>query len=93
MGKTSSKTKDQKERFERDGFVVLGKFFSQKQIETAQNAIDLTKQTRLFDVVIDNLENGERTVLGLMSPEAVRTHRMKMLANLNIFQGVTISSR
>lgn len=93
MGKTSSKTKDQKERFERDGFVVLGKFFSQKQIETAQNAIDLTKQTRLFDVVIDNLENGERTVLGLMSPEAVRTHRMKMLTNLNIFQRVTISSR
>lgn len=93
MGKTSSKTKDQKERFERDGFVVLGKFFSQKQIKTAQNAIDLTKQTRLFDVVIDNLENGERTVLGLMSPEAVRTHRMKMLTNLNIFQGVTISSR
>lgn len=78
MAKTSGTLQSQKERFERDGFVVLKRFFTEKQIEKAQNAIDLVKQTRPFDVVIDDLENGARTVLGLMSPEAVRTHRMKI---------------
>ena len=33
---------------------------------------------RPLDVVIDDLENGDRTVLGLMTPEAVRSHRMKI---------------
>ena len=56
-----------KEFFDREGFFILHGFFDDACVEKAQNAIDHVKLIRPFDVVIDNLENGDHSVLGLMS--------------------------
>jgi ectoine hydroxylase-related dioxygenase (phytanoyl-CoA dioxygenase family) len=66
------------EAFSRDGFLVLPNFFDGTVIESLQADIDAVKHERPYDVVIDNLENGERTVLGLMQPDAVWRDRMKI---------------
>jgi ectoine hydroxylase-related dioxygenase (phytanoyl-CoA dioxygenase family) len=64
--------------FSRDGFLILPKFFDPAVIDSLQAEVDAVKRERPNDVVIDNLENGERTVLGLMHPDAVRNDRMKI---------------
>jgi ectoine hydroxylase-related dioxygenase (phytanoyl-CoA dioxygenase family) len=69
---------DHQAQFERDGFLVLPAFFDARSIAAAQADIDAVKLARPFDVVIDNLENGDRTVLGLMTPEAIAHDRMKI---------------
>ncbi len=66
------------ETFSRDGFLVLPKFFDAAVVESIQVDVDAVKRQLPHDVVIDNLENGERTVLGLMQPEAVWRDRMKI---------------
>jgi ectoine hydroxylase-related dioxygenase (phytanoyl-CoA dioxygenase family) len=66
------------EDFARQGFLVLPKFFDDAVIDGVQAAIDRVKLARPMDVVIDNLEHGERTVLGLMTAEAVAHDRMKV---------------
>ncbi|HTJ64508.1 MAG TPA: phytanoyl-CoA dioxygenase family protein [Alphaproteobacteria bacterium] len=68
----------QKAFFEANGFLVLPGFFSDTAIDTVQETIDRVKAERPFDVVIDNLENGDRTVLGLMSPEDLLRDRIKI---------------
>lgn len=64
--------------FMQDGVLILPGFFSDAELGAVQTAIDTVKRARPLDVVIDDLENGDRTVLGLMTPEAVQTHRMKV---------------
>lgn len=64
--------------FAQDGVLILPGFFNDAELNTVQVAIDAVKRNRPMDVVIDDLENGDRTVLGLMTQEAVRTHRMKV---------------
>ncbi len=64
--------------FAREGFLVLPKFFNEDLLANVQHTINRVKQDRPYDVVIDNLENGDRTVLGLMSPAAVKHDRMKV---------------
>jgi len=66
------------ETFSRDGFLVLPKFFDEAVVESVQADVDAVKRERPYDVVIDNLETGERTVLGLMQPAAVWRDRMKI---------------
>jgi phytanoyl-CoA hydroxylase len=64
--------------FARDGFLVLPEFFDGAAIGGVQAAIDAVKQARPLDVVIDHLETGERTVLGLMPPDKIQRARMKI---------------
>ena len=66
------------EAFARDGFLVLPKFFSDDELAPVQVAIEDVKHTRPLDVVIDSLETGERTVLGLLTPERIWGERMKI---------------
>jgi len=64
--------------FARDGFLILPAFFDDAAIARVQSAIDRVKLARPNDVVIDNLENGECTVLGLMTPTQIAHDRMKI---------------
>lgn len=64
--------------FGRDGVLILRGFFAESEIAAAQAATDRVKRDRPLDVVIDNLHNGERTVLGLMSPARIAHDRMKI---------------
>lgn len=69
---------EQKAFFEREGYLILPGFFSADSIDYFQGVIEHVKQLRPFDAVLDDLENGERTVLGLMTPEQVARHRIKL---------------
>ena len=64
--------------FGRDGVVILPGFFPAELIDQVQAATERVKQARPLDVVIDNLHNGARTVLGLMSPAQILHDRMKV---------------
>ncbi len=64
--------------FMQDGVLILPGFFDQATLAPVQAAIDAVKRARPLDVVIDDLENGDRTVLGLMTHEDVQNHRMKV---------------
>lgn len=66
------------EAFSRDGFLVLPNFFDSEVVESIQAEIDAVKREQPSDVVIDNLANGERTVLSLMQSDAVWRDRMKI---------------
>ncbi len=61
-----------------DGVLVLPGFFDDGRLRQVLAATDCVKHIRPMDVVIDNLENGERTVLGLMTAKAVWHDRMKI---------------
>jgi len=69
---------DQQEFFAREGFAVLPKFFNDQVIDEALKQIDAKKHERPVDIVVDLLDTGERTVLGLLSPDEIKTRRMKI---------------
>jgi phytanoyl-CoA hydroxylase len=69
---------EQKALFEREGCLILPGFFSSDSVDHVQGVTEHVKQLRPFDAVLDDLENGERTVLGLMTPEQVAQHRIKL---------------
>jgi hypothetical protein len=69
---------EQKAFFERQGYVILPGFFPADSVDDFQDVIEHVKRLRPFDAVLDDLENGERTVLGLMAPELVARHRIKL---------------
>ncbi len=75
---TAAKIAQAKAVFGRDGVLILPGFFPSAAIDQVQEATERVKQERPLDVVIDNLHNGERTVLGLMSPAQIRHDRMKV---------------
>src|ERR1700757_2105939 len=64
--------------FAQNGVVILPGLFSEGELDVVQAAIERVKHARPLDVVVDDLENGDRTVLGLMTPEAARSHRIKI---------------
>jgi phytanoyl-CoA hydroxylase len=69
---------EQKAFFEREGYLILPGFFPSDSVDHFQGVIEHVKKLRPFDAVLDDLENGERTVLGLMTPEQVARHRIKL---------------
>ena len=73
-----SEVASQKTAFDRDGFLVLPRFFGDDVVDEVQRAVDLVKLARPLNVVVDDLETGARSVLGLLSPDAVRRGRVKI---------------
>jgi phytanoyl-CoA hydroxylase len=69
---------EQKAFFEREGYLILPGFFSADSIDHFQGVIEHVKRLQPFDAVLDDLETGERTVLGLLSPEQVAQRRIKL---------------
>jgi phytanoyl-CoA hydroxylase len=67
-----------KTSFDQHGFLVLPSFFDDDIINEALNAVELVKTARSMDVVADDLETGERSVLSLLPPDAVKRGRMKI---------------
>lgn len=64
--------------FELNGFAVLPQAIPHAVIDEVLERIDAKKRDRPFDLVIDLLDTGERTVLGLLSPEDAATVRLKI---------------
>ena len=75
---TAAEIAQAKSVFGRDGVVILPGFFPAEVIDQVQAATERVKRERQLDVVIDNLHNGKRTVLGLMSPAQILHDRMKV---------------
>ena len=75
---TDAQIAQAKAAFGRDGAVILPGFFASGVIDQVQAATERVKRERPRDVVIDNLHNGERTLLGLMSPAQILHDRMKV---------------
>lgn len=55
------KKKALRESFEKDGFLFLPGFFSAARIDAARAAFTRLLEQQPFDVVVDNLTNGQRT--------------------------------
>ena len=69
---------DTKAFFELNGFATLPQHIPHGVIDEVLNRIDSKRRERPLDLVIDLLDTGERTVLGLLSPEEAITRRMKI---------------
>ncbi len=69
---------DTKTFFELNGFAILPRDIPLSVIDEVLNQIDAKKRDQPFDLVIDLLDSGERTVLGLLSPAETMTRRMKI---------------
>ena len=67
-----------KATFERDGFLVLPKFFAEQRIDAVQAAVKAKIAARPRDVVVDVLDTNERKLLSSLTPEQIRTTRMKV---------------
>lgn len=67
-----------KEQFTGDGFCILRQFFSEKDIDEVLNAIELVFQQRPLHITVDDMDTGERTVLGLVSDVQAERKRMKV---------------
>lgn len=69
---------DYKAKFKRDGFLVLPKFFAEQHIDAVQAAVKAKIAARPRDVVVDVLDTNERKLLSSLTPEQIRTTRMKV---------------
>ncbi|GAB3483162.1 phytanoyl-CoA dioxygenase family protein [Polaromonas eurypsychrophila] len=67
-----------KEKFDHDGYAVLPKFFSSLWIDLAVKRVESIRRERPLDVVVDMLDTGDRTALGLLSLQDAMTRRMKI---------------
>ncbi|MES2999739.1 MAG: phytanoyl-CoA dioxygenase family protein [Pseudomonadota bacterium] len=66
------------DQFASDGFLVLNGFYRDEQLDRVSSLIAQRKRERPLNVVVDMLDTGERTALGLLSPEEIETRRMKI---------------
>jgi ectoine hydroxylase-related dioxygenase (phytanoyl-CoA dioxygenase family) len=64
--------------FSEQGYLVLPGYFPAAVIDAVQTLVERVKMARPFDAVLDDLETGERTVLGLLTQEQAAHHRMKL---------------
>jgi ectoine hydroxylase-related dioxygenase (phytanoyl-CoA dioxygenase family) len=64
--------------FGRNGYVVLPRFYDATEIDALVEQIEKRKAERPLHVIVDRLDTGERTSLGLLSPDEIRTVRMKI---------------
>ncbi|MFM0270087.1 phytanoyl-CoA dioxygenase family protein [Paraburkholderia aspalathi] len=67
-----------KAAFERNGYAVLPGFYGPKQIDEILAQIQNRKLQRPLKVTVDLLDTGERTTLGLLSPDDIAGRRMKI---------------
>jgi hypothetical protein len=67
-----------KASFELNGFLVLPRFFSDDLINTAQKTVDQVKSASPLNVVVDDLETGVCSVLGLLLPDIVHSNCTKI---------------
>src|SRR5260221_14175126 len=74
---------DVKSCFESHGYAILGRFFSNEEIDRVTAAIEQTKRERPFHVVTDVIDPNDnkaftRTTLGLLTDDQIRSSRMKI---------------
>jgi ectoine hydroxylase-related dioxygenase (phytanoyl-CoA dioxygenase family) len=69
---------DLKRQFERDGFVILPAFYSSDLMDRVTETIAKRKIARPLSVVVDLLDTNERTSLGLLPTEDIKSRRMKI---------------
>jgi phytanoyl-CoA hydroxylase len=67
-----------KQDFEKNGFAILPGFYSPKQVDAVVDSIAKRKLDRPMNVTVDLLDTGERTFLGLLTPQEIATRRMKI---------------
>jgi hypothetical protein len=67
-----------KRDFESNGFAVLPGFYPVEQIDAMVDAIAQRKLARPMNVTVDLLDTGERSLLGLLTPQEIATRRMKI---------------
>jgi ectoine hydroxylase-related dioxygenase (phytanoyl-CoA dioxygenase family) len=82
--------------FNKNGFAILPKFYSDEEIDTVVSAIAERKKQRPLNVVVDMLDTGERTVLGLLSGNEIENRRMKindLYLDMEVVRGLALSER
>jgi len=67
-----------KQDFEANGFAVFPSFYSHEQIDSVVDSIARRKLERPLNVTVDLLDTGERSLLGLLTPQEIATRRMKI---------------
>ncbi|MDE1149537.1 MAG: phytanoyl-CoA dioxygenase family protein [Azospirillaceae bacterium] len=70
--------KEWERQFNRQGFLLLPGFYAAAEMDRIAQEITDCKRARPGNVVVDLLDNGERTVLGLLSEEEIFRRRMKI---------------
>ncbi|SMG28244.1 phytanoyl-CoA dioxygenase family protein [Paraburkholderia susongensis] len=67
-----------KKNFEEQGFAILPSFYSADEVDAVVASVAERKRQRPMNVTIDLLDTGERSLLGLLSPEEIKSRRMKI---------------
>ncbi|MBB5470755.1 hypothetical protein HDG32_006909 [Paraburkholderia sp. CI2] len=67
-----------KQHFDESGFAILPSFYSPEQIDEVVDSITERKLDRPMNVTVDLLDTGERSFLGLLTPQEIATRRMKI---------------
>ncbi|MBN3801611.1 phytanoyl-CoA dioxygenase family protein [Paraburkholderia sp. Ac-20336] len=67
-----------KKDFDENGVAILPGFYSSEQIDEVVDSIARRKLERPMNVTVDLLDTGERSLLGLLSPQEIATRRMKI---------------
>jgi ectoine hydroxylase-related dioxygenase (phytanoyl-CoA dioxygenase family) len=75
---TQAEIAGHKKRFDQEGYLILPAYYPAAMIDHIQAVTERVKAARPPDAVLDNLENGERTVLALLTPEQVAHDRLKL---------------
>ena len=59
-------------QFAEEGYLALPAYFSAAEIATVLSAVEEVLRTKVMEIVVDSLGNGERTLLGLaQAPESL----------------------
>jgi ectoine hydroxylase-related dioxygenase (phytanoyl-CoA dioxygenase family) len=69
---------DLKKNFDEYGFAILPSFYSAEEMDQVAASIAQRKLDRPMNVTVDLLDTGERSLLGLLTPQEVATRRMKI---------------
>jgi hypothetical protein len=67
-----------KQDFDSSGFAVLPGFYAPEQIDAVVDLIAERKLDRPMNVTVDLLDTGERSLLGLLTPQEIAVRRMKI---------------
>jgi phytanoyl-CoA hydroxylase len=64
--------------FHSNGFLVLNGFYSTKEVDKALDASRTAVKKRPMEIVVDNLDTGERTLAGMLPQSALQDGRFKV---------------
>lgn len=84
------------ETFQQDGYAILHRFYSDSEMGKIVDQILAYTRQRPLDVVIDLLDTGERSILGLLSEAEIAARRMKindLYLNLPAVRHLALSER